>query len=291
MILSLSNEYKYFKNLKNITSIDNIHVIGKSKNIKIFKLSKKNKTHVKKKYDYCDGKYEIILKSLSSELNQLHGFSNSKRYWEIIIGNWLKDYIYICHKNFFTCKSVIKKNKFKYYIALKDETYKLYTRNTVEMAYAANDSEWNFSLNSKILEFLKPKIKPIYKKPGKKSFKLDYDISPKIKQRFFEQLSVFNKLSYKNKVLIYRTSLPFLTEKKLELKIGQSPTIWKSTSPIYSKVSNLMRKKIVLLSSKKHYKDDFEVFLRKTIPSALPIFVVETFKKNLDFLSSFYPFF
>ena len=31
MILSLSNEYKYFKNLKNITSIDNIHVIGKSK--------------------------------------------------------------------------------------------------------------------------------------------------------------------------------------------------------------------------------------------------------------------
>ena len=43
-----------------------------------------------------------------------------------------------------------------------------------------------------------------------------------------------------------------------------------------------MRKKIVLLSSKKHYKDDFEVFLRKTIPSALPIFVVETFKKNLD---------
>ena len=112
------------------------------------------------------------------------------------------------------------------------------------MAYAANDSEWNFSLNSKILEFLKPKIKPIYKKPCKKSFKLDYDISPKIKQRFFEQLSVFNKLSYKNKVLIYRTSLPFLTEKKLELKIGQSPTIWKSTSPIYSKVSNLMRKKL-----------------------------------------------
>ena len=47
MILSLSNEYKYFKNLK-ILSIDNIHVIGKSKNIKIFKLSKKNKTHVKK---------------------------------------------------------------------------------------------------------------------------------------------------------------------------------------------------------------------------------------------------
>ena len=36
------------------------------------------------------------------------------------------------------------------------------------------------------------------------------------------------------------------------------------------------------MSSKKHYKDDFEVFLRKTIPSALPIFVVETFKKNLD---------
>ena len=50
----------------------------------------------KKLYDdllYLDGLYEKILKQLSISLNSIHGCNYSVRFWRIIIGTWLSQFI------------------------------------------------------------------------------------------------------------------------------------------------------------------------------------------------------
>lgn len=281
MILSLSNKTKYFKKYKKVVTIENIFSTKKHSRVKIVKNIAKSKNQVNKTYSYCEKIYKKLLNEISIQLNILHGTNNSKRYWEIIIGDWLKDIVLVCHKNFFNCKNVINKIKFSNYIAVRDNDYSLHTRNTIEGAYATFDSDWNFALNSKIFRFLNINVRPIYKKINKNFFKLEYSVNQNSKTDLFNFLNPINKFSQNNKIFIYKTSLPFITEKKLEMKLGQLPTFWKYVEPKYSQISVELRKNFNLINKKKQKLDQFEMFIRKIIPSTFPVFALETFKVNL----------
>ena len=59
-----------------------------------------NKQNLILKYNYCEEIYKKLIKDCQVELNKLHNKTNSSRYWEIIIGQWLKDFIFISYKNY-----------------------------------------------------------------------------------------------------------------------------------------------------------------------------------------------
>lgn len=284
--LSLSNKYEDFSNYENVVLVDDIFYlkkIEKLKKIRIIKNQARDRKHINSVYSYCEKIYSELLQDISIQLNILHGLKNNQRYWEILVGNWLIDFILVCHKSFFNIhKRVLKNNKYSKCIILKTKNHTLHTLNTIEAANATINREWNFALNSKIVEFLSPKIKFIYKSKKFKNFRMRFNNFESNNFDKIKKLKLINNLVKNKEIFIYKTSLSFLEEKKLEIKLGQIPTYWETKEPIYAKFSNKIRKKIKLDCSKKDKKDKFNKFLRKEIPSALPIFLIESFKKNLN---------
>ena len=48
--------------------------------------------------DTCEKIYQRILKDLSISLNNLHNIKFNSRSWEIIFGNWLRYFVWICYE-------------------------------------------------------------------------------------------------------------------------------------------------------------------------------------------------
>ena len=121
-------------------------------------------------YEYCNNIYIKLLKDLTIELNRIHGLKKNTESWEVIIGKWLLEFIYICHKNFFLCQKALKENQFKSIIMIEPNSYSLHVGDTEDFSWATNDSSWNLCLNSKIVEFLNSDKNKIYIKLNQKSF-------------------------------------------------------------------------------------------------------------------------
>lgn len=282
-ILSLSNRYQDFSKYKNVVLVDHNFYLGKNNNsqkIRVIKNKAKNRKYIDSVYSYCEKIYKEILKDLSIQLNKIHNLNNDQRYWEIIIGNWLIDFILVCHKSFSNIQRAIKGKKYSKCIILKTKKNTLHTLNTIEAANATNNNEWNFALNSKIIEFLAPKINFNYKSKNFKNYKMKFNNFEKNNLDKFKKFNLINNFIKNKKIFIYKTSLPFATEKELEIKLGQMPSYWTTKKPKYGKFSDKLRKKINLNNLN---TDKLNKFLRKEIPNALPIFSIETFKKNLHF--------
>ena len=283
--LSLSNKLEDFSKYKNVVLVDDIFYekkIEKLQKIRIVKNRVKSRKHINDVYSYCEKIYKEILQDISIQLNLLHNLENNQRYWEILIGNWLIDFILVCHKSFFNIQKVLKDKKYSKCIIIKTKNNSLHTLNTIEAVNATINSDWNFVLNSKIIEYLAPKINFIYKKKNFKNFKMKFNNFENSKLNRIKKLKFINYFFKNKEIFIYKTSLPFLEEKKLEIKLGQVPSYWETKEPIYDKFSNKLRKKIQLNSLKKDKIDKFNRFLRQEIPNALPIFLIETFKENLN---------
>lgn len=291
-ILSLTNDINVlsiFKKKKIIcfTDIPSLDTIGK-KNIFFLKKNIPNKKKVQEVYSYCENNYNIIFKDLFTELNKLHNLKKSARFWEIIVGGWLRDFIYTCHRNYNNFINVLKNHNFSEYIALNEKDCNLCTANTMEAIYASNDNKWNFALNSKILAHLNVDIKPIFINPSSGNFRINLNGKKKITKKIFSfiknnLLKIFNfleKLKEQN-ILIYSTNLPYLSERMLELSLKQIPKHREEKKELHSDFNLSLRNKIFL--KKKIYKDKFEIFLRSQIPYAIPIFAVESFKKNYHY--------
>ncbi len=281
--LSLSNKFQDFSKYKNVVLVDNIFNFKKthkSQKIRIVKNKVKNRKHIDRVYSYCEKIYDELLKDISIQLNKIHSLNNDQRYWEIMIGNWLIDFILVCHKSFLNIQKALKDKTFSQCIILKTKNHTLHTLNTIEAANATNNNDWNFALNSKIVEFLVPKINFNYKSTNFKNFKMKFNNFEKNNLDKLKKFNLINNFIKNKEVFIYKTSLPFVQEKKLEIKLGQLPSYWETKEPKYSKFSDKLRKKISLNNPN---KDKLNKFLRKEIPNALPIFLIETFKKNLHF--------
>ena len=291
-ILCLSNDPKIFSMYKNPILVEKVLDIKfKSINkVSIIQNLPQSKKKVNSVYNYCEKKYENILMDLYKEFNKLHKLNYPKRYWEILIGRWLIDFIFICYKNYFTCKKALNKKNISYYISLPKNQFKLYTRNTIEANYAQYQTEWNFYLNSLIVKYLNPKLKSRLVNSKVKCYKMNNKILPKGSKnkfnytKFLNYFKFLNKFNFSEDIFIYKTSLPFVQEKKLEILLNQIPKYWTEKKPVYKDFKSNIRKKINLTNS--NCNDKFENFLRNIIPETLPIFIVEAFKDNLSISKS-----
>lgn len=280
-ILTLTNNLSYLKSTnKKIIVLDKIYDLKKNedlnyKNIQVIQNKYKDKKELIDTYEYCNNIYIKLLKDLTIELNRTHGLKKNTESWEVIIGKWLLEFIYICHKNFVLCEKILSEEKLSYIIMINSEDYSLHIKETEDLSWATRDSDWNLSLNSKIINFLgvdaeKKNIEIINKKFQKKKKTTNIFFIKKI------ILRIFNKINYKNNILVYSTSFSFIQEKKLELLLGQIPKFWSKEEPKYNKnYDHILRKKISL---KNNTEDKFEHFIRLILPDALPLYILESFK-------------
>ena len=144
-----------------VVNLDEYQTLISNKNIKLgTKDNLKVNTKIQKieKLEYCEQLHKRILKSLSSELNKIHNESYDEKFWEIAIGRWLSDFIYISYFNFNTIENLLNSKKFTKIIISKFEEIDFHTKNYDHFVRSYLSKNWISNLNSLIIKFLNPNI-------------------------------------------------------------------------------------------------------------------------------------
>ena len=229
----------------------------------------------KDNYKKCEEIYNRLLPELSKELNKIHNYHYKKKYWKIVFGRWLFDYISIVFKNYKYLDLVLKKEKInKIFLKTTDDSL-FVTDHPDQLLFKNFSHEWNSDLNSRILIFLNKKAKLSFFK--KSSYRYETKHSPKknfLKQFFLKLLSFSNKKN--NNYFFFQTGISFFLEKFIEFKVSGKISRWiMPTLEQNTKIDYDLRKKINL-----NYKSKYKVedFIKQNIKIALPKFVIENFK-------------
>lgn len=233
------------------------------------------------KYDYCERIYKSILLDLKDELNKIHSKNNyNSRFWEIIIGTWLKEFIRVSYKNYFQLKYIKENYSIEEIYLLDHKKFNFIVDNTESFQWATSDLSWLYSFLSKLLDFIDFDCKKIISTPKKLFFfykEKKNKFSIKDFLTFFFKISplINNVFKNKNHILLTKTALPFNFEKLLEIKFFQLPTYYKKHDVKFKSINNSMRNSIIL--DTKISSDPLENFIRKNLKNFLPIHIVESF--------------
>ena len=96
---NLPNNKKYFGFIPFNTNIEHAN------NIEAVNYDMPSREEILWQYDFCNNLFHKILKQLSEKLNFFHKISLSTKEWDIILGYWLKNYIFwiMVKKHHFCC--------------------------------------------------------------------------------------------------------------------------------------------------------------------------------------------
>lgn len=227
---------------------------------------------------HCEKIYNKTILEISRQLNQLHQENLSLRSWEIVIGPWLREYIYFSYKKYKNMKFFLKKKIHKNYPIPEINT-------SLEFNQSCDNFNFDLMFNSKIIDYfynqnkLKKKIKIKKKLLEEKKISLKYYI--------ITSLNYFLDIIFKKKFFISHTYLPFYYEKKLEILLGQFPRIYFEPKINFSSYNLKLRN---LLIFKKIKKKNIESFIKIYLKYFIPKAYIEDFKKIKSIgLSGLYP--
>ena len=242
------------------------------------------------RYNFCEKIFNSLLRDLVIKLNSIHKIDYSQRSWDIIIGKWLREFIQISYKDYLQIDYALKNYNINKIYSIDYKNYDLAVDDTLSQSLARMDSEWLFSLCSKLLDYLNYKKEIVSNLPKKSFFVLpkkeinNRHVKNKGKKLFFKIISLMKYfVNINNYAVINKTYLPFINEKMLELKFFQIPLMWPEIEIKYKDRNQNLRSNIKL--SMKNVVDSFENFLRINLPNLLPTFVLENFQ-NIKKISS-----
>ena len=218
-------------------------------------------------YRVCESSFEKILNDIAPELNQLHAVNFTQKNWHVIIGRWLKDFIYICYKNFISIENIYKHNKIESVIGTQSEDQSLVSSNWFSLLSLAESPVWNSNLNLKIIKFLHPEQKiNTVNTTNLENNDTNKESKKKIDKEFFKKTyqSIRSKILFrKQKIFLYQSGLSSISNAKLEILMGQLPNFWQFPKVSYSlKLNQNLRDKIKF---KFIATNNFEVFLKSII--------------------------
>jgi putative transferase (TIGR04331 family) len=104
--------------------------------------------------EYLDDFYERILYELTDYLNTVHCVSFSKRYWRILLGPWLLQYLYVLYDRYVLLEEVLKTDKIPHTFVLSPESFQTPVdfRDAQELIF---EDFYNLQLFSQLLREMK----------------------------------------------------------------------------------------------------------------------------------------
>ena len=104
---------------------------------------------------YLNNLYEEILSELSNCLNQLHGVNHSVRYWRILIGPWLINFIHVLYDRYQSILSCVRYGEVKTTSIYRSNRYQDVPKDLLDFVKRATENdEYNYYLYSRIIEDL-----------------------------------------------------------------------------------------------------------------------------------------
>ena len=243
--------------------------------------------------------YEI-LECIKLELNSIFKKNLNQKFFEIVIGAWLRKFIQqfiLKYKNIIESKKKFNIN----YATIYDTTnFNFFTTETHTIQHATINNLWNTCIYSYILNNCFLDIKLNILKLSEKKFddtellsnRKSSDNKKNFKQNIINiWVYLTNLIPNNSNIFLYNMGFEFFNEKKIDLSFGQLPRVYPlSFNFNYSNFDCKLRKnlnfeKFVKLSNQnydKHFVKIFNLIIR-ILNKSLPITIVEDFKNLIEY--------
>lgn len=251
-------------------------------------------------FKLSDQLFYEILECIQLELNLIFEKKFNQKFFEIIIGAWLRKFI---QQFIFKYKNIIEINKkFKInYVKIYDtKNYNFFTSETHTIQHATVNNLWNSCIYSFIISNLDLDIDINITEPIEKNFndkeilinKFTQNEKKKFKQIFLNYYSnIIDLIPNNSDFFMYNTGFKFSNEKKIDLLFGQLPRIYQKEFKFrYSKFDWDLRNKLNFekyLKNDKNHKDQNLIKLFNLIISvldkSLPLIILEDFQNLIEY--------
>ena len=283
--LLLFQDYSKLKDNNNYLSILPItNNLKKKIKIKEINFVLPTRNEVLKDYEFCNEIYKNISKKFLKLFNEIHNVNFGQKSFEIIIGYWLKNYIYQSFKIYKQVEFIFLNEIVDEVITSKFTDFNFIKENTKEFAEGhACDLEWYYCFFSKIIHY--------FKKDITFNIEIEKDIAnekkglKKKRKKIYENIlySIQDRLRNSNNAFISHTYLPYFQEKKIELIFRQIPNFYKPANSQSKKhINTELRKKYTsfLNSNEDIDKKNIENFIYFIIFNFLPKSFLENYYYN-----------
>lgn len=250
--------------------------------------------------DYIDELTKQILSELTEALNKFHQAQHSERYWNIVLGHWVRSYVLVTFNRYYTLDQAIKNYEVTGTLVFAGADYNLATSNSYDFIFACEDDQWNHILYSRIMRFREDielhqipnpsgsvgmycgkqknhgkylsvlsvieRVKKIYRYIASHGMSsVVYELLGAIGTKFYRDTDAFVISSY----------LPIDIEFMLQLALRQVPQKWRSPSFNETKADSGQRVDLNLNYDQFH---GFEKYLRWQLPEVIPACYLEGYK-------------
>ena len=225
-----------------------------------------------------------LLPQLAAPLNRRHGMERSTRFWQIVLGHWLRTALSVLFNRYRTIEECLAVHDISGSTLLRDPRYRLATPDSLSMILASRDTAWNHALAGLVMRRLAPGISlTTYDVDMGPGFRMvSTGARPSLKRRMAAVVhsllsSSLRPFGRETDAFILNSYLPRPTEVRLQLALRQAPQFWRSV-PVNcsSKPEDGFRdelgKELALNAS-----DPLEAFMRETLPLLLPTCYLEGF--------------
>lgn len=224
--------------------------------------------------------YEKLLLELSSKLNEVHQVSYPLRYWRILIGPWLGIYTQLLFDRYTMLQTAFDLNQTYQCLAIDRKAFSSVPNDIGQFVELMTTDDWNEDIYLQLIELCfasKIKITRIKKlKKVRHNAQKKTLLKEHIKVRLLPFLSKF--LIKEKDIFLISSYLPLKIELKLQIILGQIPTIW-TTRPL-SIVKPCPKQRNWQL--KGHGASSFEEVLRSLIPKHIPTAYIEGYSSLND---------
>jgi putative transferase (TIGR04331 family) len=240
-------------------------------------LEKKN---LSKNFSYINNIYNIYLIEITHFLNKNHKVNYSVDYWKVIIGPWLKRFIFIVYDRLQNIKLIKKKYRISH-VKINNYLEKDFLFNDYnDFDYKIHTDEWNNIIYEQIIKSLKYfKVKRFNKIENNSNLiKKNNNL---LSILFFWVNKFFSLFVKKNNSFFINTYFSKAQLLLLQLKLGQTPFFPEE----YIKLK--FKKKIQYrLKKNKKNRDTLELVLDSMILKHFPKIYLEGYKKTIKFIDT-----
>jgi putative transferase (TIGR04331 family) len=233
--------------------------------------------------DYLHNLKEKLLTELAAELNAFHDTDHSFRYWNILLGHWIKRYVDVCSNRYYTIEKVLKNYKIISTTVLHSPGFRFAKHDSLSFVQACDNDIWNNMFYARVLEHMDIQDIDLYtvdienqeECKLKESSAIVWFQSPiKWVRNIIRNISP--KLCKNTDAFIINSYLPKWQEIALYLSLWQWPQFWQSPTLVKVSVDPKARKKLVI-SSEGYF--GFENFVRDLLADIIPTCYLEGYTK------------
>jgi len=226
-----------------------------------------------------------LLLVLCKALNQYHGVKHGERFWQIVLGHWLRRYVDVILNRVKTLEQCLRLHQISGTTAYTNPNYALATPDSYSAIWAFNDDRWNNALNVLILELKGESNFPIEYISGCTSTGFQFNAlatTPSVnkinlKWGYQKASKIARLLAKDNDVFIINSYLPKSVEIALQLAFVQCPQLWFSTKlEISAKPDMVLRESLANLVVSKS-SISLENILTSMVFELLPVCYLEGF--------------